>query len=630
MSTKTQQRIGASSLGLLAIAFIFAVIVSNQLFKGARFDLTENNLYTLSEGTKRIIENIEEPLNLYFYFSDQATEDIPQIRSYAVRVREMLEEFENISDGSIRLSVIDPLPFSEEEDQAAQFGLQGAQLAIAADPVFLGLAGTNSVGDEEIVPFFQPDKESTLEYDIAKLVSTLASPAKSAIGLIAGVSMTSSFDPQSQRMQPSWVAYQQADQMFEIRELGTTLEAIPDDIDLLWIVQPRDLPVPSQYAIDQFILRGGKALIFVDPVASIDAASMEGMPQGMPPMGQASNLPLLFEAWGLEFSALDVVADSRLALPISSARSSQPIRHYGYLGLTADQMSADDIITADLSTINMAMAGQLKIAADAAATFEPILTTSQSSTVLPATRFSFLPDPSTLQDGFSPDGENIVVAARIGGTLPTAFPNGKPGDNNPVDDESGDSSPHIAESQEPANIIVVTDVDMLTDPMWVQVQNFFGQQIANAFASNGAFVVNALENLAGSSDLIAVRSRGSFARPFTKVEELRANAEARFRDTEQRLQQDLADTEQRLGELQSSREDSGSLLLTPEQQAEIDRFVDQRSAIRKELRAVQRGLDEEIEGLGSLLQIVNIGLVPFLLTLATLLTVWRRRQVLSS
>jgi ABC-type uncharacterized transport system involved in gliding motility auxiliary subunit len=526
----------------------------------------------------------------------------------------MLTEFAAASRGKIRLNVIDPVPFSEEEDQAAQFGLQEVRLGATPDPVYLGLAGTNSVGDEEIISFFQPDREATLEYDLAKLVSTLAEPERKTIGLLSGVSMSSEFDPQAQRVQPAWVAYQQAGQMFEIRDLGTSLEAVPADIGLLWIVQPKDLDDATQYAIDQFVMQGGKALIFVDPLAVIDAVASEGMPQGMPPMGQASDLPVLFKGWGIGFDATQVVADAQLALQINTGFGNRPSRHYGYLGISSEQMNSSDIVTADLSTINAAMPGRITLAEGSAATLEPLLTSSAASSMMPASRFTFLPDPSSLQNGFVASGESQVIAARIGGTLPSAFP-----------DRNGET--HLAESTEPVNLVVVADVDMLSDHLWVQVQNFFGQQVANAFASNGAFVINALENLAGSSDLIAVRSRGTFARPFTKVDELRVDAEARFRATEQRLQQELAETERRLGELQSTREDTGSLLLTSEQQSEIDRFVDQRASIRKELRAVQRGLDKDIEDLGTTLKIINIGLVPLLLTIATLLALWRRRRV---
>lgn len=633
MSTRMQQRLSASGLVLLLVAFVAAVAISNQLFRGWRIDLTEDNLYTLSDGTRQLLDNLDEPVNLYFYFSDEATSSIPSLRAYADRVRELLEEFEDEADGMLHLAVIDPLPFSEEEDRAAQFGLQDVRLGGVPDPIYFGLAGTDAVDNQEVIPFFQPDREAFLEYDIARMISTLANPERTVIGLVSGIQMSGSFDPQTQRMRQPWVVYQQASQLFEIRNLGTSIDAIDDEVGLLWIVQPKNLDNQTLYAIDQFVMRGGRALIFVDPVADNDPVSAEGMPQGMPPMGQGSNLPALFDAWGVEFSAEQVVADAALALQITGM-DRRPVRHYGYLGVGEAYMSDDDIITADLNMIHLATAGSLKAREDAPASFEPLLTSSANSQMMPATRFSFVPDPSALQDGFVASGEEKVLAARLSGTLPSAFPNGPPPDSvsaadGDAPDPAGDddaSREHLAESSEPANVIVVADVDMLSDPLWVQVQNFFGQQIANAFASNGAFVINALENLAGSSELIGVRSRASFTRPFTRVEALRADAEARFRATEERLQRELDETERRLGELQSAREDTGNILLTPEQQAEIDRFIDQRASIRQELRAVQRGLDRDIDRLGTVLKIINIALVPLLLTGFVLVYVWRRNR----
>ena len=628
MSTSSQQRIGSSSLVMLLLAFVASVIVSNELFRGWRLDFTENNLYTLSDGTKRILDNIDEPINLYFFYSDQATAGIPSLRTYADRVREMLEEFEDQADGNIRLSIVDPLPFSEDEDRAAQFGLQGVQLGVTPDPVYFGLAGTNSVDDEETIAFFQPDKEAFLEYDVAKLVSTLANPERVAIGLVSGVSMTGGFDPMTQRMNQPWVVYEQASQLFEVRDLGTSFSSIDDDIGVLWIVQPKNLSNETLYAIDQFVLGGGKAMIFVDPIADVDPAQAEGMPQGMPPLGQGSDLPLLFDAWGIEFANDNVVTDAQLALPLTAAGSGRPVRHYGYLGVSAEWMNDEDIVTGDLNVINLATVGHFTAAEDGAAELEPLLSSSESSMIMPATRLSFVPDPSTLQNGFVPSGERQVIAARVTGTLPSAFPNGRPlteVSSAPGDEAAADDT-HLAESSEPANLIVVGDVDMLDNQLWVQVQSFFGQRLANAFASNGAFVANALESLAGSSDLIAVRSRASFTRPFSRVDALRARAEAEFRETESRLQSELADTEQRLLELQSSREDSGNLLLSPEQQAEIDRFIDQRANIRRELRSVQRNLDADIESLGTTLKVLNVGLVPVLLTAFALFAVWRRNR----
>jgi len=631
MSTASQRNISTSSLLLLALAFIAAIIISNQLFGGWRIDLTDNRLYTLSDGTKQILENLEEPINLYFYYSDKASEDVPTIRSYANRVGEMLDEFRLAANGNINLYVIDPLPFSEDEDRAAQFGLQGVGLAGSPDAVYLGLAGTDSIDNEKIIAFFQPDKEQFLEYDIAKLVSTLANPERKVIGLISGAPMSGNFDPQTQQMIPAWVIYEQAQQLFEVRNLGTDNDAIDDDVSMLWIVQPKSLSNSMLYAIDQFVLKGGTAMIFVDPLAESDpAAPVQGMPAGMPPQGQNSDLPALFSAWGLQFSPNDVVADAQLALPVSAGPAGRPMRHPGLLGITEAQLNSDDVITADLNTINVGVAGHLSIVEGSAATMEPLISSSTASGILASTRFSFLQDPSSLLNGFVPSGETYVIAARISGSLPSAFPDGPPATGVSPEDDSESAEPdtagHLSQSTDSVNMIVVADVDILSDRLWVQQQNFFGQRVANAFASNGAFVVNALESLLGSAELIAIRSRATYSRPFTKVEELRVEAEAEYRETEQRLQSELAETERRLGELQSSREDTGNILMSPEQQTEVDRFIDQRAAIRKDLRAVQRNLDKNIEQLGTRLKIINTALVPALLTVFVLFAVWRRSR----
>ena len=650
MTTSSRKSLSTTSLLLLALAFIAAVIISNQLFRGWRIDLTDNQLYTLSDGTRRILEKIDEPINLYFYFSDRATENVPSLRSYANRVRELLEEMEDEADGKIRLNVIDPLPFSEEEDRAAQFRLQGVQIAASPDTIYMGLAGTNSVGDEEIIPFFQPDKEEFLEYDIAKLISTLAEPERQAVGLISGVRMSGDFNPQTQQMQSPWVIFQQAQQLLDVRDLGTDVASIDEEIGLLWIVQPKNLPESTLYAIDQFIMGGGKAVVFVDPLAEADPAAPQGMPAGMPPQGQASNLAKLFDAWGLSYATNEVVADAGLALQISSGMSGRPVRHLGLLGVTSAQLNSEEVVTADLEVLNVGVPGHISLSDESALSFVPLVRSSRNAATIPASRFSFLPDPAALQTDFAPTGEEYVIAARLSGHFPSAFPEGPPetsdaGDEaeedqdapaeaaSPEENEDGDGASggetapaHIAEATEAANVIVVADVDLLSDRMWVQVQNFFGQQIANAFADNGTFVINALESLSGSNDLIDVRSRASYSRPFTVVADLRAQAEAQFQETEQSLQRELEETERRLSELQSSRDDSGNILMTEEQQAEIDRFIDRRAEIRQELRAVQRGLDRDIERLGTVLKIVNIGLVPLLLTIFVLLAVWRRSR----
>lgn len=631
MNRQSQSRMNSFKLLLLSVAFVGAVIASNHLFRGWHLDLTENNLYTLSEGTKRILGKIEEPIDLHFYYSDKAAGNVQTLRDYANRVNELLEEFEDAAAGKIRLSVIDPIAFSEEEDEAAQFGLQGVGIPGGTDPVYMGLAGTDQQDNVEIIAFFQPDKEAFLEYDIAKLVSTLANPQRAIVGLVSTVTMSGDYNPRTMQMTQPWVVYQQASQLFEMRNLGTDFAAIDDDVSLLWIVQPKDLSQQTLYAIDQFVMGGGKALIFVDPLAESDPAqAMQGMPPGMPPQGQGSDLPELFTAWGIGFAADEVVSDAQLALQISAARGGPPIRHFGFLGMTAQNFNSDDIVTADLNSINVGTSGHFTVAADSGTEISPLLKSSKEAQTMSASRFSFLPDPSVLQEGFAPTGTEYVIAARVSGSLKSAFPDGFSEltvDSGDGDDESENPpADHLAESVESANLIIVADVDMLGDLMWVQVQNFFGQQIANAFASNGAFVINALDSLSGSSDLIGVRSRASYTRPFVRVEKLRVEAEAQFRETEERLQIQLEETEARLEELQSSRDDTDSVLLTPEQETEIDRFIDQRTDIRKELRAVQRDLAKNIEALGTKLKIMNIAAVPAMITLFALFASWRRNR----
>ena len=624
MNRQQQRNLSVSALVLLTVGLVVAVMASNLIFKGWRLDLTENKLYTISAGTKSILASIEEPINLYLFFSDEGTAEVQVLRSYAGRVREMLEQFAAAADGKLNLSVIDPLPFSEEEDRAAEYGLQGIRLGAMAESIYLGLAATNSIDDQEIIPFFDPNRESFLEYDLAKMISSLANPDKTVVGLISGVEMTVGFDPQTRQMREPWVVTSQAQQQFEVRTLGTDIATIDEDVDLLWIVHPKELSERTQYAVDQFILGAGKALIFVDPLAEVDVAGPPGDPNAMF-SAQGSNLDRLFDAWGIDFSSDKAIADDRYGLTVSGGFGQRPVRHLGLVGIDATAMNADDVTTAELSTINVGSAGFFRAREDSDATLEPLVTSSQQAAPLPVDQFRFLPNPESLRDNFAPTGETYILAARLTGQLSTAFPDGPP---TAADDEDQqpDLPEHRAAAAQPVNVILVGDVDLLADRLWVQMQNFFGQRIPSAFANNGDFVINALDNLTGSADLISIRSRATSSRPFTTVEALRREADTRFRATEQRLQAELDETERRLTELQSARpDDDNTLILSADQENEIQRFLSQRSRIRKELRSVQRELDKSIDDLGTVLKVINIGLVPLLLTLVAIVMVWTSR-----
>ena len=646
MTANRQRNLGVLSLVLLGLVFVAAVTANNSLLTGLRVDLTQDNLYTVSPGTRSVLASIVEPINVYLFFSDSESADIAPLRNYANRVREMLEELEGAAGGNLVLHVVDPVPFSEDEDRAAQFGLQPISLGIG-QTLYFGLAATNSIGDQEVIEIFNPDRERFLEYELARLIYSLASPDKVVVGVHAGVSMTAGFDPQTQRVTEPWVVYGQAGQLFEMRSLPPGFTEIDEDINVLWLVHPRNLETEALYAIDQFVLGGGRALIFLDPFAEVDMAAAAMDPAAMA-QGSASDLEPLLSGWGVEFSAGEVVADNRYALSVTTGLSPRPVRHLGLLGLDETAVDSEDVITDGLYNINLGTAGHFSVTEGSTVELQPLLSSSNDASVMPAIQMQMLTDPEALLDSFAPSGESYILAARLTGPLNSAFPDGPPAEEVPdaegdlIDgdaasaDESGeqgsaqagDSGPvgnHLA-STDSANVILVGDVDILSDRLWVQLQNFLGQQLATAFANNGDFLVNALDNLAGSADLIGIRARGTYSRPFTRVQDLRRQADAQFRQTEQRLQAELTETENRLSELQDTRTDQGSLLMSDEQQAEIQRFLDQQVRIRQDLRAVQRNLDRSIERLGTVLQIINIGLVPLLLTVVALSAVVVRRR----
>lgn len=604
-----------SALALLALGFVAVVLISNTLLRGARVDLTQNRLYTLSDGTRNILGKLDEPVNLYLYYSDKATQNLPQLRAYYQRVRELLEEMSARSGGNLRLSVIDPLPFSEEEDAAAGYGLQAVPINANGEKAFFGLAGTNSTKGQAIIPFFRPDKEAFLEYDIAKLVHDLNTTKKPAIGLLSSLPLAAGFDPATRQMREPWAVYQELSQLFDVRQLNAAqLKAVDKDIDVLVVVQPKDLSDDAQYALDQFVLRGGHLMVFVDPNAELDESGADPQnPQAAMMADKSSDLPKLFKTWGVDYAHDKVVIDRARALQISGADGS-PMRHPGILGLTKADLSRDDVITANLEMINVSSAGYFELAKDSTAKLVALMQSSTDAASTGADRLKFMPDPATLLNGFAPAGTPFVVAGRLEGKFKTAFPDRK--------DEG-----HIAEAKETNAILLVADTDLLSDRLWAQATNFMGQRLVTAFANNGDLFINAVDNLTGDTDLISIRGRATSQRPFTKVDELKRSADIAMRSQEQRLQTELSDTERKLTELQSAKSQDQQMVLSPEQKTELDKFMKRKVEIRKELREVRRQLDADIESLGSRLKFYNILLIPILLVLGALgFAAWKRRS----
>ena len=601
------KRLMYSGTGLLVLllAFIAFNISTGTLLPGARLDLTEQKLYTISDGTRQILEDLDEPVTLYFFFSESASKDLVVLRNYARRVEEMLREYERVADGKLQLHIIDPQPFSEAEDRAAEFGLQAVPMSQTGEQLYFGLAGTNELAQREIIPFFALEQEGLLEYELSRLINGLAQVEKPQIGLISGLPIAGGMDPMSGQPSAPWVVYEQLQQVFDVQELEADIDAVPADIDVLLLVHPKILSEAALFAVDQFVLRGGKLLAFIDPLAEADQ-SMEAMMDGMAD-GKSSDLIPLLEAWGVGYNPEQVVLDSRLGMSVSRGQGQLPARHIGWLEVEKQFMSADDTVTVPLQLLTIATAGALQPMEDATTEFQPLLSSSERSALVSSSRFGNLQDPEDLLRGFKSDEHVYHFAARLQGPASTAYPEGLEG-----------RQPELSEAAN-INVLLVADTDLLTDRMWVQVQDFFGQRIPQPWADNGGLLINALDNLSGSEALISVRSRGDFSRPFTVVEDLQRQAESRYRASELRLQQQLEQTEQRLLELQQGQDPSQLAELSAEQEAEIQRFLDEKLEIRKQLRDVRYELNADIERLGTQLKVINIALVPALLTLGVLL-----------
>jgi len=606
------------------VAMFVVIVVSSQVLTSARLDLTENGLYTLSEGTETILSQLENTVTIHYYFSEKATSQLPALRNYAKRVEELLNEYQAKSNGKLVVVSVDPEPFSEAEDEAALAGLQSVPGGVRGDEIYFGLVAKNEAGNEEVIPFIQPDKEAFLEYDLTRLISALSRSNLPKIGVYAGVDMKGGYDFMTRQPKPEWAALQFVGDNFDIEWIEDDAEKI-EGIDVLMLVAPQEISESLEFAIDQYVLNGGKTLLFVDPY--IDTmASMAGMPTV-----QASSFSTLLNQWGLELAAEQFVADFENSMVVSLGPGRQPARHLGLLSLSPDSLVQDDVVVFGLETLNFSTAGALSAIEGATTTFTPLIQSSEQAALKQTDLLTSLNDPSILMSGFAPTGEKYVLAARISGPAKTAFPEGIDVMEVTESSDEGDEAstrhldPEHVESSD-IHVMVVADSDVLSDRLWVQVQDFFGQQIVTPWADNGSLLMNAVENLAGQPELISVRSQGRYSRPFERVDALRRDAEERFLAQQELLEEQLSATEQKLMMLEEARADADVSMLTPEQEAELIKFQEEKLKIRKQLRDVQHQLDQDIETLGTQLKLINILLIPSLVCLIALLLGWRNKQ----
>jgi ABC-type uncharacterized transport system involved in gliding motility auxiliary subunit len=629
------------SFSVLAIVFgvvlFFAInIVSNMWFGAARLDLTQSGLYTVSDGTRETLDNLEEPVTLRFFFSRGAVTGYPTINAYASRVRDLLQEYVALAGGNLHFEEIDPVTFTPEEDEAVAYGLTGVPTQ-EGEKVYFGLVGTNSTDGQETIAFFNSDREAYLEYDLTSLVYRLSQIEQPRLGVLSALPLESGLGGMMAMMQGNaqpFAIYQQLSDTFDVEMLADDVDRIPEDISTLLVAHPADFSDQTRYAIDQFVLRGGNAIILVDPLSEAAGAASSGM--GGQPISDSSDLPELFAAWGIDYDPGQVVTDAELAQRVrfGDAANPQTLQYIVWLRATTPNFDDGDLVTADLQLVNIASAGALSAAEGATTSFTPLITSSATSELANSFVVRSTQNPADLLRNFSPIGGPFTLASRISGPAATGFPDGAP--ETPLDSDLAPNEPaaplpdQIREADN-INVIVIADSDLLEDRFWVSVQNILGQRILIPNADNGALIINAVENMMGSNELISLRTRAPVQRTFTVVEELQREAEAQFLDQERQLQESIAATEARLLELQGQggEDEIGAELVTPEQQAAIENFRQELLESRAALRAVQANLRRDQENLGMWLTFINTAAVPLVIGIAAIGvgTIRRRRRL---
>lgn len=633
-------------IGTLIVSFLFLAALnalSNVGVRGLALDLTQDKTFTLSEGTYKTLREMQEPVTLRFFYSTKLGETVPTYGAYATRVRSLLERYAALSRGKIRLEILNPASFSEDEDRAVAFGVQAVPVDQGGEQVFFGLVGTNTVDESDKIAFFHPNREPFIEYDLTRVIRNLSSPKKKVVGVITSLPLQGQFTPGG--MQPPWPIYNEISGVFETKMIGD-VDKIPDDVDVLLIAHPAGLDDKALFAIDQYILRGGKALVLVDPVPESAPRRRTMFGGGM--VGPGSDIPKLFKEWGIEIKAEKVATDADRALRVNAADQSGravAARYVAWLDLragigTGNNINRNDPITAGLNQIIMASSGIILKAKDGATKITPLLFTTATGSETDANKLRMQPDVLGLLREYQPGKEQLNLAVRINGKVKSAFPDGAPkpkeepkkeetkkdepkkeeakkeeppkeGEKKeePKKEEAKKEEPPLKESKGDIDVVVVADVDFMQEQFWAREQNFFGETIRIPYTGNADFLMFALDQLSGANALKGLRGKGIAARPFTKVEQLQA-------DAEKRLRAQRADLEKRYKEIQDKLKDvrtkgaDGKIELTAEQQTAVVEFTRELLRIRREQRAVQFEARRDYETMDRTLKLANVGAVP--------------------
>ena len=591
---------------LLSVICFFGInIISSNILKSFRFDMTSNNLFSLTEGTKNLISNLKEPIHLRLFMSSSIVELAPQLSNYANRVESILNAYENISNGKITLEIIDPKPFSDEEDRAVGMGVSAFGGSSSNDPMYFGLAATNSTTGQKNINVFSPDREPFLEYDITRLIAELAQTKKPLIAILDKLGL----EANSRVGKPEQQVLAQMKTLFDVQFLEDSQTELPKNTKVLMLINPKYLSDNTMFMIDQWILNGGSTLIFLDPYAETEM----GLNPGMPALNPRSDLKKIINAWGIEFDNKKSIADPKFALrTVRNIKGRQvEVSNYPWIQVGNEGMNQKEAVLAQLSSIVLTNAGSF-ILKDKEISFEPLLTASQFAGMVDADKAGNpQEDPRKLLKDLKTSNEKIIISGWLRDNLNSAFPEG-------LKDKKG-----VTKSIKKSNVLLVGDADMLMDRNWLTKQNLVGQEIATAFANNGDFVLNVVENMIGGSVLSDLRGKGISWRPFLKIAELERKAEEKFLSKEQALAEKLGKMELKIQELTKNNK-SEKDVLSPETIKAIEGFKLEMMSTRAELRTVKFNLRSDVENLKSWIMFINIGLLPTLIAALALLIAIRK------
>jgi ABC-type uncharacterized transport system involved in gliding motility auxiliary subunit len=606
-----------AKLVLVFGCFVLLAALAQTQFSNARIDLTEDRLYTLSDGTKNVLKSLKQPVRLKLTYSERVAAGYPQIQAYAQQVDDLLEAFSQASYGKISVERITPEPYSDMEDVAVQSGLHGTQTA-TGDMLYFGLEATTDAGARKIIPFFSPNREPQLEYDLVSLISRLNTPEKPKAALYTSLPLP--FGPGGpiamvQGNSQPYALYLQMREQYQITHLEADFADIPADTQLLMILHPQPLSAAQLYAVDQYVMRGGRLMVFIDPMSEM-ALSMRngsGMASGAAAPPLSSDMDLLLKAWGVILSPGQVAADGKFAQQVS-IEEGRPVFYLPWIGVQSSTFAYDSLSVQGLRQINVATSGILELQPRDSLKSESLFTTSDVAGVFDATVFTENPDPALLIETFQPTGAQYTLAAKLSGIFPSAF-----------DRAQVPGMAHLARSRIKTSVLVVADTDMLSDALWAQVSGTREAPTIQPIADNGSFFFNEADQMMGDESLLSLRSRRPSARPFTLVQEKQIEAERALRGQQAQLAEDLRVTQQRIADLEG-KGGSAERFLSKVQKQEMDSFRRKVTTTRKSLRAIQSQLRQSVQAMTTRIMLLNTALVPGILLLIALVRAVRRHR----